>query len=54
VVLRPGQTFSSTVVWDRKTSRPGCPPPAAAATGSYQLVSRNLTTKSAPVPFTLR
>ena len=53
-VLRPGQTFSSTVVWARISSKPGCPSgqPAAAA-GSYSLVAANLSLKSAPAPFVL-
>jgi hypothetical protein len=53
-VLKPGQTFASTVAWERATSKPGCPSgqPAAAA-GSYTLVARNLTLKSTAVAFTL-
>lgn len=53
--LRPGQTFSTTVVWERQTSKAGCPAgqPAAAA-GSYQLVARNLAQTSAPAAFRLQ
>jgi cytoskeletal protein RodZ len=52
--LRPGQTFSTTVVWSRTTSAPGCPSgKPQAAPGHYQLVARNLTLKSAPAPFQL-
>jgi cytoskeletal protein RodZ len=54
VTLRPGQTFSSTVVWDRHRSQPGCPTLPLAKAGSYQLVARNLTLHSAPAPFELR
>jgi len=54
VTLHPGQTFSSTVVWDRHRSQPGCPTLPLATPGSYQLVARNLTLHSAPVPFDLR
>lgn len=53
VTLRPGQTFSSTVVWDRHRSQPGCPQLPLAKPGSYQLVARNLTLHSAPAPFEL-
>jgi len=53
VVLRAHQTFSSTVIWDRVVSRPGCPASLPAAGGSYRLVARNLRLYSAPVPFTL-
>ncbi len=54
VTLRAGQTFSTTVVWSRQTSKPGCPAglPKAAA-GVYQLLARNLTLTSAPAAFTL-
>jgi hypothetical protein len=54
VTLRAHQVFSSTVVWDRTTSKPGCPTgqPKAAA-GSYQLTARNLTVHSAAAPFAL-
>ncbi len=54
-VLQPGQRFSSTVLWNRTASKPGCPSgqPAAAA-GSYTLVASNLTLKSVPAPFVLR
>ncbi|MGZ4582400.1 MAG: hypothetical protein ACXVXG_17330 [Nocardioidaceae bacterium] len=53
--LRPGQTFSTTVVWSRQTSKPGCPAgQPAAAPGTYQLLARNLSLTSAPAPFTLR
>ena len=53
-VLQPGQVFSSSVSWSRTASKVGCPSgqPAAAA-GSYTLVARNLTLKSAPAPFVL-
>jgi hypothetical protein len=54
VTLHAGQTFSSTVVWDRHRSQPGCPTLPLAKPGSYQLVARDLTVKSAPVPFALR
>jgi cytoskeletal protein RodZ len=54
VTLRAGQTFSTTVVWSRTTSAPGCPSgKPKAAPGHYQLVARNLTLKSAPAPFQL-
>ena len=54
-VLAPGQVFSSTVQWTRSSSKPGCPSgqPAAAA-GSYTVVARNLTLRSAATPFVLR
>ena len=53
-VLKPGQVFSSTVLWNRTSSKVGCPSgqPAAAA-GSYTLVAKNLTLKSLPAPFVL-
>ena len=53
-VLKAGQTFSSTVVWNRTSSKPGCPSgqPAAAA-GSYDLVAKNLTLTSPHAPFVL-
>ena len=52
--LRPGQVFSSTVIWNRTTSKAGCPTgqPAAAA-GTYTLTARNLSLKSTPVTFVL-
>ena len=52
--LKPGQVFSSTVIWNRTTSKSGCPAgqPAAAA-GTYTLTARNLTLKSTPVTFVL-
>jgi hypothetical protein len=53
-VLKPGQTFASTVAWERVTSKPGCPSgQPAAAVGSYTLVARNLTLRSTAVTFTL-
>jgi hypothetical protein len=54
VTLRPGQTFGSTVRWQRQASAPGCPSgrPAAKA-GAYQLVARSLALSSAPAPFSL-
>lgn len=54
VTLKAGQTFGSTVQWDRQTSAPGCPSgrPNAAA-GAYQLVARTLALRSAPSPFSL-
>jgi zona occludens toxin (predicted ATPase) len=53
--LRPGQRFSSTVSWDRVTSKPGCPAgQPAAAPGTYQLVARNVALTSAPRSFSLR
>ena len=52
--LRPGQTFSTTVIWSRQTSKPGCPAgQPAASPGDYQLVARDLTLHSAPALFTL-
>jgi hypothetical protein len=52
--LKPGQVFSSTVIWTRTTSKVGCPSgqPAAAA-GTYTLTSRNGKITSAPVTFVL-
>jgi cytoskeletal protein RodZ len=53
--LKPGQTFSSTVDWTRTKSKPGCPSgQPAAPPGAYQLVARDLSTLSAPAPFTLQ
>lgn len=53
-VLQPQQEFSSSVRWNRTTSKVGCPSglPAAAA-GSYALVATNLTLKSVAAPFAL-
>ena len=52
--LKPGQVFSSTVVWNRTSSKPGCPSgQPAAAPGTYTLTARNLTLKSTPVTFVL-
>ncbi len=55
VTLRSGQTFATTVSWDRQTSAPGCPSgKPKAAPGHYTLVARNLTLKSAATPFALQ
>ncbi len=55
VTLRAGQTFATTVSWDRQKSAPGCPSgEPKAAPGHYTLVARNLTLKSAPTPFALQ
>jgi cytoskeletal protein RodZ len=54
VTLRPGQTFATTVTWDRQESVPGCPSGEPKATaGHYALVARNLALKSAPALFVL-
>jgi hypothetical protein len=54
VTLKPGQTFGSTVKWDRQTSAPGCPSGRPKATaGAYQLVARSLSLSSAAAPFSL-
>lgn len=52
--LKPGQVFSSTVLWNRTSSKQGCPSAQPAAlTGTYTLVARNITLKSGPVTFVL-
>ncbi len=53
--LKAGQVFNSTVVWTRTISRAGCPAgQPAAAPGTYTLVAKNLTIKSAAVTFVLK
>jgi hypothetical protein len=55
VTLRSGQTFATTVTWDRQRSKVGCPSgEPKAAPGHYTLVGRNLTIKSAPTAFALQ
>lgn len=52
--LKPGQVFSSTVIWTRTTSKAGCPTgqPAAAA-GTYTLTAKNGKISSTAVTFVL-
>jgi hypothetical protein len=53
--LKAGQVFTSTVVWTRTISRVGCPTgQPAAAPGTYTLITKNLTIRSAPVTFVLK
>lgn len=53
-LLAPGQSATSSVTWTRVQSTAGCPSgEPTAKSGSYQVVGRNLTLLSAPVPFTL-
>lgn len=54
-LLGAGQSFRTTVVWQRTGSAPGCPSdrPAAPA-GEYQVVGRDLDVTSEAAAFTLR
>jgi hypothetical protein len=55
VLLKSGQSFSSSVIWERTTSKPGCPAgQPKAAPGPFHVTGRNLTLRSAPASFVLR
>lgn len=54
-LLGAGQSYRTTVVWQRSGSAPGCPSDRPVApVGEYQVVGRDLDVKSEPATFTLR
>ncbi len=54
VPLKAGQSYTTSVVWSRTTSKPGCPTgqPSAKA-GTYAVTGRNLKVTSEPKAFAL-
>lgn len=54
VTMAPGASYSVSVTWLGRLSRPGCPPNEPMATkGTYRLTGRNGTIVSAPAVFVL-
>ncbi len=54
VPLKAGQSYTTSVVWSRTTSKPGCPSgQPSAKSGTYALTGRNLKVTSKPTAFAL-
>jgi cytoskeletal protein RodZ len=54
VTLKAGESYTTSVIWSRTTSKAGCPDGQPdAAPGTYALTGRNLKVLSEPVAFAL-